>query len=137
MITVITGPPCSGKSTYARTHAQPGDIVIDFDLMAQAFGSSTPHDHPAATRHVTVMARRAAIAAALTVQSADVWIVDCNINSDRMAAYREHGARVVTMQVDARELHRRAGAERPMRWHALIDRWQPLEGGEVVPSRAW
>lgn len=136
MITVVTGPPCSGKSTYVRNNAKPGDIVIDFDTMAQAFGSPTPHDHSAATRHVTIMARRAAIAAALTV-SVDVWIVDCNISPDRMVAYRGRGARIVTLRVDAGELHRRAGAERPKLWHRLIDEWQPAQGIECEGSRAW
>lgn len=34
VITVVTGPPCSGKSTYVRTHARPGDIIVDFDAIA-------------------------------------------------------------------------------------------------------
>lgn len=28
---VIWGPPDSGKTTYAQQHAQPGDLVWDFD----------------------------------------------------------------------------------------------------------
>lgn len=141
-ITVVTGPPCSGKSTYVRTHSKPGDIVIDFDTMAQAFGSPVPHDHTAATRHVTIHARKAAIAAALTITAADVWIVDCNIPQDRMVAYCQHGARIVAMDEDVDELHRRAGRERPPLWHRLIDDWRPPEGLDVehagaAPSRAW
>lgn len=126
MITVVTGPPCSGKSTYVRTHARPGDIVIDFDTMAQAFGSPNPHDHSAATRQVTIMARRAAIAAAVMVTTTDVWIVDCNISRDRLTAYQRVGARIVGLDVDKAELHRRAGAERPGLWHRLIDEWVPV-----------
>lgn len=33
MIRLITGPPASGKSTYARDHSKPGDAIIDLDLL--------------------------------------------------------------------------------------------------------
>ena len=33
MIRLITGPPASGKSTYVRCHAKPGDAIIDLDLL--------------------------------------------------------------------------------------------------------
>ena len=140
VITVVTGPPCSGKSTYVRNHAKPGDIVIDFDTMAQAFGSTTPHDHTAAVRHVTIMARRAAIAAALRVHGADVWVVDCNISRERMTEYQRAGARIVGMDVDKAELHRRASRERPALWHGLIDKWAPAAGAALASSdssREW
>ena len=145
MLTVVMGAPCSGKSTYVREHAKPGDIVIDFDVMAQALGSPVPHDHSDAIRMVTIDARRTAIASAIQQHQAGatVWIVD--INPDlRMAAYRRAGAQFVTMSADRAELHRRADAERPDRWHELIDehlakaarpagvRRRPTSG-----SRAW
>jgi tRNA uridine 5-carbamoylmethylation protein Kti12 len=28
MLTVVTGPPCSGKSTLARQRAKPGHILV-------------------------------------------------------------------------------------------------------------
>ena len=138
MLTVVTGPPCSGKSTYVRTHSVPGDIVIDFDTLAQAFGSSTSHDHVAQVRHVTIAARRAAIEAALTVcRQVDVWIVDCNISTERMRAYRKAGADIVRVQASPEELHRRADAERPALWHKLIDGWHAPEGLSAAGSRTW
>ena len=141
MITVVTGPPCSGKTTYVRSRAKPGDIVIDFDTMAQAFGSPVDHDHSPATRHVTIQARRIAIAAALTVHhQTTVWIVDCNIPTDRMRAYRSAGASIVVLSVDPGELHRRASRERPALWHRLIDQWVPpvgVDSAQADSSRPW
>ena len=138
MLTVVTGPPCSGKSTYVRQHARPGDIVIDFDTLAQALGSPTPHDHSGPTRHVTIQARRAAIAAALTVHGQTaVWIVDCNIPPERMRAYARAGAQIVRMDADPAELHHRADAERPALWHGLIDGWVAPDLPTPSGSRSW
>lgn len=126
MVTVIVGPPCSGKTSYMRQHAKRGDIVIDFDLMAKALGSPVTHGHTPPIQHVTTMARRAAIQAALTVgQKTDVWIVDCNPTQDRLHSYRQAGAHIVTLTADKDELHRRAGQERPRLWHRLINDWAP------------
>lgn len=30
-VILVTGPPCAGKTTYARQHAQPGDLILDQD----------------------------------------------------------------------------------------------------------
>lgn len=56
-IVLIAGPPCAGKSTYAQQHAEPGDMVIDYDLIAAAIGSPDHHDHPASLRPAIVRAR--------------------------------------------------------------------------------
>lgn len=124
MLTVVMGAPCSGKSTYVREHAQPGDIVIDFDVLAQALGSPDPHDHSTPIRMVAIDMRRTAIRSAVQqhLAGATVWIVDIN-PGERMAMYRSAGAQVLTMTADRDELHRRAEAERPGRWHGLIDEY--------------
>jgi hypothetical protein len=138
VLTVVTGPPCSGKSTYVRDHAAPGDIVIDFDVLAQAMGSPVTHDHSAALRIVTVDARRAAIASAVQQHQAGatVWIVETD-PSLRMADYRRVGAQFVPMTADRAELHRRAEAERPARWHELIDQHLARGIRKREPSRPW
>lgn len=130
------GPPCSGKSTYVREHAKPGDIVVDFDVLAQALGSPVPHDHNREIRMVTIDARRAAIASAIQahLRGHTVWVVDINPEL-RMDAYRRVGARFVTTTADVAELHRRADAERPALWHELIDRH--VAKAAVPSSRVW
>lgn len=125
MLTVVTGPPCSGKSTYVRTHRQPGDLVIDFDDLARSLGSPDPHDHAAPVRFVARAARAAAIPAAIGChhRGARVWIVDCNPPRSRRQQYHIAGAHIVTLTADPADLHRRADAERPALWHQLIDDW--------------
>jgi len=46
-VTLITGPPCAGKTTWARDRAQPGDIVLDQDAIGAA-AMSRGLDHVAA-----------------------------------------------------------------------------------------
>ena len=127
MLTVVTGPPCSGKSTYAWTRAQDGDIVIDFDRIAQAIGSGSPHDHPDHVRWVAIAMRKAGINSAIIQhqKGATVWVIQTRIPERDLERYRASGAEVVTLEVDQAELHRRASAERPARWHQLIDDWTP------------
>lgn len=44
-ITLICGPPASGKSTLARSLAQPGDVILDLDTIAQQLGSGRQWRH--------------------------------------------------------------------------------------------
>lgn len=144
MLTVVTGPPCSGKSTYAWENAKPGDVVVDFDRIAQALGSGDPHDHGDAVRWVAIAARRAAINRAIIEHhnGATVWIVHTRIPQADMDRYVKAGAEIVTLKVDSEELHRRADAERPGLWHKLIDDWTPVAPPKPkvrrpsVPSRS-
>ena len=136
MLTVIMGAPCSGKSTYVKQHAQPGNIVIDFDVLAQALGSPDPHDHSTPIRMVAIDMRRTAIRSAVQqhLAGATVWIVDIN-PGERMAMYKAAGAEFVTMTAPLEELHARATAERPARWHQLINEHQAKAAGGVTSRR--
>lgn len=56
-IMLVTGPPCAGKTRYVREHKHPDDIVIDADLLAQALGSGSTHDHPGAIKALAAKLR--------------------------------------------------------------------------------
>ena len=80
-ITVVTGPPCSGKTTHITTHARRGDIIIDLDRIALALTADDTdhHTYGPHIRHVARQARTAAIHAAVTASQttgARVWIID-------------------------------------------------------------
>ena len=74
MIRVITGPPCGGKSTFVREHAEAGDLIVDFDDLIEAFGGNR-YEADGLIREAAVEARRSAIEAACGSESI-AWIID-------------------------------------------------------------
>lgn len=129
MIHVITGAPCSGKSTYVREHAQPGDVIIDFDLIAQSLGSPTPHDAPDDIRRCAFAARQAAIDAAIDGDM-EAWVIHTNPTDAQRAAYMDAGAEFVEMGTDMEECLERAESDgRPERVLQSIREWFRDEKG--------
>jgi predicted transcriptional regulator len=147
MLTVVTGPPCAGKSTYIRQHAMPDDIVIDFDQIAQALGSQVTHGHSPHIAAVAAEARHAAIKEAIGQHQAGrrVWIADTSPGERRRWQYRNAGARIITCTAEPAELHRRASENRPASWHAAIDQWMAESSNtasyhaesEARPATTW
>lgn len=118
-IVLVTGPPCSGKTTYVHDHRSAGDIVIDFDALAVALGSPDSHDHPPELMSVTTAAWAAALAEARR-HTAKVWIVRVFPTPTDLALASE----TVTLDVPAEECKRRAQeAGRPEAAVGVIDVW--------------
>lgn len=133
MLTVVTGPPCAGKTTYVRQHARAGHIIVDFDLIAQALGSPVSHGHDDPLCKVAVEARSAAIRAVLRChgQGATAWVIDSRPTPASRREYLAAGGRIVSLSATASELHRRADEDgRPASWHARIDQF--LAGTDVA-----
>ena len=144
MLTVVTGPPCSGKTTHVRKYAQPGDLIVDYDAIAVALGSPDSHDHPEHIKAAARDARQAAIKQGIGAHHSgfSVWIIDGAPNAGRRRWYRRHGADIVELGASREELHRRArDAGRPARWHHYIDQHlqaQPsTESTQGGGLRAW
>lgn len=126
MLTVVIGPPAAGKSTWIRQHARPDDIVIDFDLIADALtGPSAPrHDHTPAVWAVTRAARRAAIKAAVGwADQTDVYIIHSTPAEATLARYREQGARIVTVDPGRDVVMERCRRERPPKMMKVAAEW--------------
>lgn len=112
MLHVIIGAPCSGKSTYAREHAN-GDVVIDFDMIAKALGSQSDHDAPKHVKRAAFAARDAAISKCME-DSIDAWVIHTKPTEEQMKAYEESGADFIYMDTDMDTcLERCANDERP------------------------
>lgn len=90
MITLVTGAPASGKSTYVRYHAKPGDVIIDLDKIKE-FARG---DEKLAARLRTAFENR------MHTLTQDVWVVRTLTNPADRELYirRHHVARVVELR---------------------------------------
>lgn len=111
MLHIVTGPPCAGKSTHVTTHAQLGDVVVDYDVLASALGCPTSHGATGAVRDVTVACRTAAIEYLLANSDIEAWVIDCTPNPERAAAYEAAGAETTLLDPGIDECLARAARD--------------------------
>ncbi|MFC9555565.1 hypothetical protein ACFTWF_32540 [Rhodococcus sp. NPDC056960] len=127
MLYVVTGPPAAGKSTYCRQHAQPTDVIIDFDLLANALTPPregvSAHDHSDAVKAVAKAARQAAIDKALSLTGCDVYLIHSTPSAALLDRYRRAGAHIVTVDPGRDIVMSRCKAERPRRMLAVAAQW--------------
>lgn len=142
MLTVITGPPAAGKTTWAQAHAEPGDIVIDYDRIAQALTAdgADEHDHGRLLKRVASKARTAAIHEALRVcDRIDVWLIHAIPDPDAITWYRQHGARIIAVDPGRDAVLERIARDRPASATRGVDRWyaqHPTMDADHVEARA-
>lgn len=135
MITIVTGPPAAGKSTLVAASAAPGDVVIDFDAIAVAVGSPTPHAAKGAVREVAHEMRRAAISRVLSGIDAPSWIIHSWPSSEQLEAYSSAGALFVEVDPGVEEVLSRAAAEnRPDETAAAILAWYEKRGKKAMTN---
>jgi len=93
-VVLVTGPPCAGKTTYARDHAKPGDLILDQDQLG-----------PAAMRN--------AINRVAAMADGTAWVIRCCAGQARRAQLAaELRAEIVHLQPSERELLARARQRR-------------------------
>lgn len=63
-VTVVCGPPGSGKSTYVAEHAAPGDLVLDLDVIAAEL-FNVPVHHASKEQKIAAVRYRNKMLAAL------------------------------------------------------------------------
>lgn len=111
MITVVVGPPCSGKSTWVREQKRDGDVVMDFDLLAQALGAPDAHGPEGAVLAVTWAARAAVIAKVMDGVDADAWVIWLAPSAEKVREMGEQGVRFHVMDTPMEECLERAEAD--------------------------
>lgn len=124
-VTLVCGPPCSGKTTWVRDRAQPGDLVVDWDTLAQALGSPHPWDHPTALTPFIAEARDAVTARLSRSHNAErAWIIATAPRDADRRRLAPDGAHVVVLATEEAECVRRARQDnRPAGTIEAIESW--------------
>jgi hypothetical protein len=153
-IILVVGPPGAGKTTHVKTHAKPGDLIIDYDQIAEALGGNlgTPdpklgvaskqggHTPAGGALHQATMSARNALLRTLREGKtgvAQAWIISANPEAETIFPYHQvvvvdPGVEVVKARV------RQAG--RPINWFQLVDQWYRSRAGHgstPEASRKW
>lgn len=134
---VILGPPAAGKTTWVNEHAQPGDIVVDFDRLANALTApgADEHDHTKPLRSVTHQARSAAITTALRhVSNVDVYIIHSAPRPEALSKYERHHARMVTINPGRDIVLARCSQQRSPWTMAIAESWYDTHGDNTSGS---
>ena len=127
-VTLVAGPPCSGKTTWVTEQRGKHDIVIDADLIASAIGSPETHGHqPFVWPFVRAMvdaaistARRTGHNPEIVDQVPHIWIIRGAPTREERDSY-PHAIIILT---DEKTCRRRAlDAGRPAVWGDLITNW--------------
>lgn len=131
----MCGPPCAGKTTWARQRARPGEQVIDFDDICRQLGSPSGHDHPRRVRAMAKVVRSAMEQQAAARPGRTFIIRSLPDPEDRAAVAERLGARVVVLATPEREAMRRAAADDRPAWtgdaiRSWWDRYQPSPDDE-------
>jgi hypothetical protein len=136
-ITLVMGPPAAGKSTYVRTHARAGDLIVDYDAIATSLGANA-HTHGQAL-HPAINAARNAILRQLRrgeTGAERAWILSANPEADRRFPF--HELVMVDPGLDV-ALENARTAHRPRDYMDAIRSWYATRTGpdDNEPSRTW
>ena len=124
MIHIISGPPCSGKSTYVQEHAKNDDLCVDYDLIAQSLGSKNPHSARGLIKQAAFEAREGAIQTALKNPEFESWIIHTSPSKDHIRKYEDAGADFIELDPGKNVcLERAIQDSRPRQTFSGIESW--------------
>lgn len=130
-IVLVMGPPAAGKTTHVERHAAPGDVVIDYDAIAQALGPGGNHE--------LVMQLRGKLLTQLRrgeLPARRAWVLSCDPAAERRFPHHE----VVVLDPGKDEVLRRCSRERPRHLLAVAEDWyrrRAAQTAEPASIREW
>lgn len=90
---VVTGAPCSGKTSHILKNRQSDDIIVDLDRIAEALGAPPGNPLTSKMREVAQALRLQLVDSALAGRiEGQVWIVDTWLVPEALTRYSRSGA---------------------------------------------
>lgn len=126
---IVTGRPCSGKTTYVRNNIKQNDIVFDFDEIARALTYSKWHTVNKENVKPLVMQLRHAFINSLwdSKPLGDVWIIASNLTDYLLKITKRYEPDIITIDTSEEECIRRLHLDetRPDKdeWERVIREW--------------
>ena len=148
-VTLVTGPPCSGKSRHVDLHAQPGQLIACHDHEARRAGSPRRHDHADNHHHAAQAAWKRLVADIAASSDGTSWVIRCAPEGpERQQLAEQLRADLVLVLMPPLEvaLHRAGLDRRSRRTYGVIRGWyrryspapcDTLVQPEPAVSRAW
>jgi len=136
---IITGPPCVGKSTYAKRYAVEGDIVVDLDRIALSIGyeDCEHHTYPKHIRDTARLMRKSAVAAAIIIsRKNDAYVIDSKPGSNARQLYKRNAAVFIDLTAPLAVLTARCAAERPAWVMKTLVTWWDVTDDEATRRHA-
>ena len=135
-VTIVAGPPGAGKTTYVHEHAEPGDLIVDYDALYAALSHRPMYERPETLRGIVSAVREAVLQqVAQLPDSVNAWVIrSAPKAADRRALRQTLGARSVVLPVPREIATERIRETRPA-FVEGIERWwnqyEPDEGDEI------
>lgn len=144
-LTIVCGPPGSGKSTYVREHSAPGDVVICLDTIMQDLSGLPEHQTPPHLLPVALNKRNAMLRALSKAKGshAAFFIISAPRPREREVWARRLGGRLEVLTTPAIECIRRINADasrdgqRERMVEAVLAWWRDNPHLERKISQGW
>jgi len=136
-ITIVSGPPCSGKNTYVKNNKNRGDVVWDFDKIHSALTDESTHNHIEQVRKYIFSMRETFYNDLQNENELKVWIINSSpIKSVRNELAEKLNANIIYLKRTKDECLNVANNERPDEWKGYIenyfDRFEEIEENENI-----
>jgi 5-methylcytosine-specific restriction protein A len=129
-VTIVSGPPGSGKTTYVKSRARWGDLIVDMDALYIALSGLPWYEKPDALLPFVAEARDAVINRLYRESHVrKAWLVTSESSGSKLGQLsRRLGAEVVVLEVPANECLRRIAnderrADKAELWQPIVERW--------------
>ncbi len=131
IVTVLCGPPGSGKSTYVSKHKLPGDIIIDVDALMRALTGMDAHGNNMAALPLVLAAKESIIQSIQSngIRGANAWLTTlAPIPDERRELKRRLNAKIIVFSISRETCLQRIIGDRTRdaregEWVGLIDQW--------------
>ena len=129
-VTIVCGPPGSGKTTFVLKNKSADDLIIDFDAIYQAITLLPMYNKPINLMNYAIKIREY-LYDLIDVENGakHIWIIEClpKIN-DRYELQKRFNAKVIMLEISTAECLRRIlNDDRRINkmdyWEKIINKW--------------